>query len=474
MFKFFKNQLAIILPLLSVILFSILTIVFNIDLLWIILFLFIILILSLFFLKLEYLFYMLVLLFPITTVLHSYYVVDLIALTFLFAFFLRFLKDKMMNKNDIKVKFPLALSFVLFLFSAIISIIYSYDALVSLKTILYLVFLYFAYLSFPISVIKDKEQIFYILKIFVFIGLIDAVAGFFSLFGQKDGGIIYGAYPISIFGKNFLGTSRNTLAQVLTLTIPALIALIYFFKDRNKAKTEKDSRILKALMIASLLFMIVINILTLSRSSMITMFSTIFIIIFGYTFLYKRKYLGKVVVALSLIVLILGGSIYLFYSKSDREGFSGSIDYRYGIAQISMDMFYNRPIIGNGFGMFKTLMTSNSWHNALYGYEDTTEAHSWLQKILVEQGIFGVLTFLFFLFNLYYFSIKYFLNDKNSMENRMLMVFLLAMATSQIVFNIFDWMYYNFRMWIPMGLPLILISIDNQPYNFIITNEKKS
>jgi len=56
----------------------------------------------------------------------------------------------------------------------------------------------------------------------------------------------------------------------------------------------------------------------------------------------------------------------------------------------------------------------------------------------------------------------------------MLMVFLLAMATSQIVFNVFDWMYYNFRMWIPMSLPLMLILIDNGQYNFIIKNEQKS
>lgn len=474
MFKISKSSLALILPLLSVISFSILTIAFELNLIWILAFLFMILIIAVFFSKLEYLFYMLVLLFPVTTVFHSYYVVDLISLMFLFAFFLSYVRDNVLNKGSERMKFPLAFSFLAFLSSVLISLFSSNDILISAKSVLHLVFLYFAYLSFPTSVIKDKEQIFNILKIFVFIGLVDAVAGFFSLFEQGRGNIIYGAYPTSILGKNFLGTSRNTLAQVLTIAIPALIALIYFFKDKNKFKYEKERRIVKFVLIFALMFMIGINMLTLSRSSMITMFSTFFIIIAGYTFLYKRKYFIRVIVAMSLIIMILGSGIYFLYSKSQREGFSGSLDYRYGIAQISMDMFYEKPIFGQGFGMFKTLMTSNSWHNALYGYEDTTEAHSWVQKILVEQGIVGVLTFLFFILSLYYFSLKYFFNTKNSMENRMLMIFLISIATSQIVFNIFDWMYYNFRMWIPMCLPLLLISIDNQKYNFVIKNEKKN
>ncbi len=473
-FNLLKNKLGIILPLLSIVSLSILTIVFNVNLIWITIFLFAILIIAVFFWKLEYLFYILVLLFPITTVFHSYYVVDLIAITFLFAFFLRFIKDKVDGKNDITLRLPLVFSFFLFFISSIISVFYSFDKLLSIRSVLYLLFLYFTYLCFPVSVIKDKEQIFNILKIFVFVGLIDAFAGFFSLFGQREKGIIYGAYPTTIFGKNFLGTSRNTLAQVLTLTIPAMIALVYFFKDRNKIKKEKDRRVIKFLMFVGLVFMIVINILTLSRSSMITMFSTFFIIILGYTFLYKRRYFGKVFVATFLISIGLGIGIYTFYANSDREGFSGSIEYRYGIAQISMDMFYDKPIFGNGFGMFKTLLGANSWHNLNYGWGGVTESHSWLQKILVEQGIFGILSFGVFLFSLYYFSIKYFLDEKNSRENRMLMVFLLAMATSQIVFNVFDWMYYNFRMWIPMSLPLMLILIDNGQYNFIIKNEQKS
>lgn len=474
MFKFFRNQLALILPLLFVIVSSILTIVFELNLLWILLFLFIILVLSVFFWKLEYLFYILVFLFPITTVFHSYYAVDLIALTFLFSFFLRFLRENLLKNNTIKIRLPLIFSFLLFFLSVILSLFSSFNILFSIKSVLYLVFLYLAYISFPVSVITKKEQIFNILKIFAFIGLVDAFAGFFSLFGQKDSGVIYGAFPTSIFGKNFLGTSRNTLAQILTVAIPALIALIYFFKDKNKFKTEKERRIVNFFMIASLIFIIGINVLTLSRSSMITMFVTFFIIIVGYTFLYKRKYFSRVIVALSLMILMLGGCIYFLYSKSQREGFSGSLDYRYGIAEISIDMFYERPIFGHGFGMFKTLLASNSWHNANYSWGGVTEAHSWLQKILVEQGIFGVVCFLLFLFNMYYYSIKYFFNEKNSLENRMLMLFLIAIATSQIVFNVFDWMYYNFRMWIPMSLPLILISIDKQKYNFIITNEQKS
>lgn len=474
MFKISKNTLALVLPLLSVISFSILTITFELNLILILMFLFMILTIAVFFSKLEYLFYMLVFMFPITTVFHSYYVVDLVALMFLFAFFLRYVRDNVLNEGGDKMKFPLIISFLSFFASILISLFSSNDIFISVRAVLNVVFLYFAYLSFPISVIKSKEQIFNILKIFVFIGLVDAIAGFFSLFEQGRGNIIYGAYPTSILGKNFLGTSRNTLAQVLTIAIPALIALIYFFKDKNNIKYEKEGRIAKFVLVSSLMFMIGINILTLSRSSMITMFSTFFIIIAGYTFLYKRKYFSRVIVAMSLIIAILGSGIYFLYSRSQREGFSGSLDYRYGIAQISMDMFYEKPIFGQGFGMFKTLLASNSWHNANYAWGGVTEAHSWVQKILVEQGIFGILTFVFFILSLYYFSFKYFFNTKNSMENRMLMIFLIAIATSQIVFNVFDWMYYNFRMWIPMCLPLLLISIDNQKYNFVIKNEKKN
>lgn len=460
--NFFKNKLASWLSLVFVVLSTAIVLFVNIDVKFMFVFLSFIGLFSLFFLPMEWLFYFVVLLFPVTTRFYSAfnaYAVDFVSFVFISIFALKFVYSFLFAEKQ-KLNFPLIFPFILFLLSAGLSIFNSFDKVHSIYWIGYLIFLYCAYILFPVNVLNKKYKILIVLNIIVFIGLIDAFAGAASLYSQIENNLIYGATPISIFGKNFLGTNRNSLAQILVLAAPAAMACFYIVKYKS----------LKKIYAFAVFFFVAVDILTLTRSSVISLMVVLFLVVAGSTYIYNKKNIDKVIVTFLFFATICFAGIMFFFSNSGREGYDGSMNYRVGVAQLSISMFNYHPLIGNGIGMFKGLLASDAWYSLEYGWGGVTEAHSWAQKILVEQGLIGVATFVLFLSLLYFFAIRFIMNESKDKKDRMVMLFLLAMATSQIVYNLFDWMYYNFRMWIPISLVLAFLIINKEDLS--ITNLK--
>ena len=389
---------------------------------------------------------------------------DVLGFIFLALFLIKVVIKIINKKEKAKLIFPYFPYFLLFLSSAIISVINSKNYLFSFIWIGILIFLYFGYIFLPANIINSgeinkNESIKNVFKVLSILGIIGILFGIFSLVPQFfSTAQIYGAKTFPIFGIDIFGNNRNTLAQVLIVSIISILFLYYFEKDKRRK-------------IVYLIFAIaccVFNVLTFSRNASLTMTASIAGILFLFNVAnYKNKkdlkkffYSTFVILLCSLILL---KSIFFFYAKANRAEYDGSIKYRVGVAKVSLEIFKKHPIIGTGFGMYRGEMGSNLVYQEQYsvGSENTvTEAHSSLQKILLEQGIFGVVAYLLFLFVIFFDGLLFLRNKKNKKEDKAIMVFCMILAFSQVFYNLFDMMYYTFRMWGVLGL-LVAINIKN-------------
>jgi O-antigen ligase len=252
-----------------------------------------------------------------------------------------------------------------------------------------IVFTWLVYWLMTVGIIVEKPKIFQrVLSIWFGAGLLIAVYGLASFFVLDQSGWIR-ALPFSINGFAPLGYNHNQIAEALVAILPIGIWI---------ALTKKDLFARRLAIYGSMLIG-VIALLTLSRAAWIVI--TVELIILG-IYLYRlrgKKMLERRVVG-SLLLVLVPAFIYtaIFLTSSIV---TSSTSNRLDAAKVSAFYWSESPWFGYGPGSYMWLLTDTAFYTMEYG--DPLDAHGFVQKMLVEEGILGCLAFVGFLFWLLWF-----------------------------------------------------------------------
>lgn len=371
--------------------------------------------------------------------------VDLVALILLISFLLKHLFNFFFEpEKKIKLRFPLLFPFALFLTISFISSLLSTDPIYSIWYFCrWPLFLYLAYILVPYNLIKDRKTLKNLIITTTFSAMIVLIFGLLSLFGQDISDSFFRVRLISIFNLYPFGDNHNLIAEFLNIGTFFLLAL------RVLAKTDKLKRIIDILFLASFITII----LTFSRTGWIVLaFQT-----FAYIWLYlKEKKINKKRLLVPIILSILILSPFFFKMGNLQSDNTSSTENRWILTEISFKAFKEKPLLGEGSGFFIRLVERDIRFRAKYG--DPIDSHGILQKVLAENGLLGLLSWLFILivlFKEYYQAfIKY--NKKAPW-----LAPLILGSFGGLLFQFLNTSYYKGKVWLPIVVTLLAIELLN-------------
>jgi len=359
---------------------------------------------------------------------------DLIALLTLIGWLLNLAFTLLFKPEEkIKLTWPLFFPFALFFAANILSAFFSNNPQESLYYFLrWPFFMYFAYIFAPANIIKDPKTLKTTVIIVFFASMAVLFSGFLSLYGQDWQSSFFRLKSIQIFNSYPFGENHNLIAEFLNIGAFLVLVIKEFLKDKRLKRGADAVFLLTALGI----------ILTFSRSGWITLFLQTGIYLY-----YQAKEKSKErVPALILILLFIAIITPFFFKMIDlQEKNISSTENRLLLTEISVESFKKKPLFGYGSGEFINLVDQNIRFKAKYG--PAFDSHGILQKIIAENGIFGLIAWIFLIFVL----IKLIFSTVQKYYPRVKWVLPFALAVfGGIFFQFFNTSYYKGKVWFPI------------------------
>jgi len=345
--------------------------------------------------------------------------------------------------GDIFKKFPGLIWYGLFLFISYLAVLSAFDHNVKASLWYGLRFMTFVYLGFfllPYHLLDTKKILARVMNILVWVGVVISLYAFSSIFFVSQEW--FRLMPYAIKGFAPLGFNHNAVAQPLAIILP--ISFYLFLKNYNLRKSSVVwYGFTTALILLSAL-------LTLSRAAWIAIFIEVFIVAWFFRDSIKKywhdKNLQKYTIPGAIVLFFVLGYMLVF-TLSSQVVVSSNLS-RLHTTEMAGFYFLESPWLGHGPGMYTRLLSQNAIHIAEYG--EPLESHGFIQKILVEEGIFALLLFFGFL----YYVFKRLWPTPFKLNQNYLSVFLLAMAVGAVSLQLFDALYFNAVMWFPLGLAI--------------------
>ena len=254
--------------------------------------------------------------------------IDLLALILLISFILRQIYSFFFLDKSDKLVFPVASVFALFFLSTLISACFSNYVLSSLwASFRWILFFYLAYVVVPFNLIKDRKTLRRVLVLLVSGGFLVAIMGVSSLFFQDWSDSFFRVRPLYILGDWIFGDNYNLLAEFLIISSWVMLSLIYW------AKSPRQARFFKVLA----LILILVNLLTFGRTAWITSVLQILgYLVFNFYFKARKK-IPWAEIFLSLAVVLIIASPFIFKMLSLQEANVSSTKNRVLLTQISLE-----------------------------------------------------------------------------------------------------------------------------------------
>lgn len=348
----------------------------------------------------------------------------------------------------IKGKLLLFFPFILFIAAYSISLINHPHPLEGLYYISrWLVLLYLAYVLTPNYLIDSTKKLKISIWSLALISLLMTLSGYISIFAKDWHNSFFRLDAIAIFGVYPFGKNHNLIAEFLSVSAFFWLALKDFYND------IKIKKILNILFILTLMA----SILTFSRAAWITVI--IQLIIFLY---WTQKHNFKKYAALwllSILSIIILAIPILWRMQILQQENTSSTENRWLLTEIAYSAWKDKPIIGNGAGQFVNLVDNNIRFKAKYG--DPIDSHGFLQKIIAEAGILGLITWLFLLMviiNRAYLAIKKY------HKTHPYILALWVGALGGIIFQVFNTSYFKGKVWLPIIIALIATELADKKY----------
>lgn len=372
--------------------------------------------------------------------------VDFIAVLLLLSFCVAWaLKLTHMQGKTWKERLPGLVPYGLFIVSALASafFIYSGDRMGGLWSwIRPVVFVYVMFVFLPYHIIEKKRTLHRIMTLWFGLGLVIAFYGLSSLFVDTTTSW-WRAVPYAFGSFAPLGVNHNLLAEPLVAIIPLGL---WLFLQKVYAPQWR------LVFGYGTLFMLVIALLTLSRAAWLALVLEAVVLtwINRKEFFYWLRRVGSAFSVGALIVLVpiaLYMAVFLGSSVVDSSNFS-----RVESTELAINLFTQRPVFGHGPGTFVELSEQTDVFVLEFG--EALDAHGFIQKLIVEFGILGLVFFAGFLLwimcNLYRVR-------KHSIEYQIF----LAMVIGVVVFQLFNTSYFNSVMWLPIGMAATVLRLKS-------------
>lgn len=350
-------------------------------------------------------------------------------------------------RDHIKFIWPLLFPFLMFFAANILSIIFSHNPANSFYYFLrWPLFLYVAYILIPSNIITNPK----ILKKTVIIVFLSALAvlvsGYLSLYGQDWQNSFFRLKSVYFWGAYPFGENHNLIAEFLNIGAFFVLVIKEFLTKKPGKRLADIIFVLTAVGI----------VLTFSRAGWITLFLQSAVYLYYQTKNNSRKKISLAMFALLLAIVI---SPLLWKMSVLQDSNVSSTENRVLLTEISWEALKEKPLFGYGSGEFINLVDNNIRFKAKYGAP--IDSHGVLQKVAAENGIIGIISWLFILVYLARFSLlsirKYYPKVK------WVLPFALA-SLGGIFFQFFNTSYFKGRIWFPIALFLLAMRFSEQLY----------
>ncbi|MDP3244874.1 MAG: O-antigen ligase family protein [bacterium] len=301
-----------------------------------------------------------------------------------------------------------------------------------------------------------------VLKVMYWTGLLSALMGLVSFFVVPAVGFPR-ATPFSIFGFTPLGVNHNLLAETLVATAPAGFFLWWLGKDRAPTPIGIGVGALSGpnWFFAGSLLQVVIALLTFARTAWIALAIQFCLFIIFWFRLPRpggaerggraKEFFQRVWPFLFFVAPLLVIFIWTTGAQIVQESTLARLD----MARISWFYFWQTPLIGQGIGTF----VNSLWgiRAFLLDYGEPLEAHGVVWKLLFEQGLFGLLSFIFFI-GMILWTIYLEMKEGGRIA-KAVATMAMVMATGVLAYELFNTTYYTSKLWVPLAVAAGAVSL---------------
>jgi O-antigen ligase len=280
-----------------------------------------------------------------------------------------------------------------------------------------------------------------------FLGLAEYILGF-SEFNWLDASIFsdISGRATSVF------ENPNVLAAYLIMAFPTSVAVCFYNKERR----------IKVLCAICSLVMLACIVFTWSRGAWIALVcgTMLFLLcISRRAFLIVPPAAGAALLASWAFPTTFGARLANIFSLADSTN-----HYRVSIWEGVSDMLGKIWACGIGFG--EESFSAAYLDHSLAGIEHAPHAHSLYLQLLVQVGVFGLV---FLLLSVAMAAQKVFthhFNEKADKSSRLIATACFAGVVSMLVFGVFDYAWYNYRVffvfWMLMGLSSAAVNVGRE------------
>lgn len=153
--------------------------------------------------------------------------------------------------------------------------------------------------------------------------------------------------------------------------------------------------------------------------------------------------------------------VYMYRLQSQYDIGVSSTENRLIMTDIAWTTFLDKPVFGQGDGTFINFIADNIRFVAKYG--EPLDSHGVWQKILLENGLFGVFTFALLLISIFIIFGRFW---KRYGDRYPWFPPLVLGSIGIVIMEFFNTSYYKGKMWLPIALALAAV-------NLIRTKERK-
>jgi hypothetical protein len=311
------------------------------------------------------------------------------------------------------------------------------DALLVIKYAIRPVFWsYLVYVLLTVNMVRSRRRLKMALGVAAATGAFAAFTGFASFGFSDPGQIIPRARPLPMFGMQPLGENHNLLAEWLSFTAMATLALISLVRSAR-------SRRLLALLAG---FQAVIALLTFARSLWIVM-ALQAVLLAAFVWREELKRYASIALIAVLFLLPLGALMASFSSAAVVQSSTSS---RWMLTEIALNAWSQSPFIGAGAGTFVSIVERTAVFFIEYG--NPMDAHGWIQKLLAETGLIGLAAAAWFLIETGRFVRRALKGFPPGSPERTVMLILCAAAAGAVAYQLFNTNYWSGKLWFPIGI----------------------
>lgn len=359
--------------------------------------------------------------------------VDLLGLAMVFGLGIRAIWTRLFGGQPQTLRLPFFGYFILFFTSIVLSDVFSGDALPALwYAARVIVFFYVAYMVVPASLVERKSTLRTAIACIAFSGLFVAGSSLVTLVGQYLDADFFRVRGVRLFGIFPFGVNHNLIAEYLIMTNFFLLSLRYWIKPLA------GRRAVNILFIA----ITIIALATFSRAAWIAA-----LIQFAVFFALKKTDKIKLVISSCILIVLL--TPLAFKMVSLQENNYSSTASRLLLSKIAWESFLHRPLIGYGTGSFIHLVGDNIRFTAQYG--DPMDSHGIWQKVIAEQGAFGLIAFGLISVTIFRRLFKRYSAGEHFQE---MLLPLIVGSLGTFIFQFFNTSYYKGKLWVPIALTL--------------------